>query len=299
MDALMDGFGQTGGQEGHAMTGNGIYTGLDETYDSASGMFMETAASGQIFYTNTPNGSVVNDSVVFQFPTHFEEILVTKDGEPYDYIPGAAIYEKGAYTMVFNPKAISTFLSAAPKPRFSFRIISGPVADMEIYNAPWGHIITYAARDGAALTPYPWGHVLRLDQDGQYDIEVAVDEKGTGKRKTTILCDTTPPKFELIGIENGKSTGIEVSVKFISEDVERVRLYSSLGEVRLSGGSITEPGLYRLVVYDHAGNVSFEDFELLYRMNSATVLFIAACMLLLVLLAAGVVWRGRRNLRTR
>jgi hypothetical protein len=234
--------------------------------------------------------------VSFSFPDAFESVTVTRNDEPYNYVMGGSISEGGAYSMRFDSDSINAAI-APIKPYFSFRIIDGPTADMDIYNAPRGYAIMRATLDGREL--YAPSGVLIMRADGLYEIEVSADYAGGRTQEVVILRDTAPPEFRLNGVEEGLPAKTDVTVEYLADDVDSVHLFSEGEEIYFADGAISLPGRYRLDVYDTAGNLASAEFEVAYRLNRASALLIAAGALLLVLGVVGVMVRGRRNLRTR
>jgi hypothetical protein len=291
--------GETASGGGRVLTGNGIYTGLDELYDSRAGMFLETTVSGRSFFSSIPNGAVVDFPVAFTFPAQFGEISVTRNDTTYPYIPGGTVGDDGAYRMTFGAgDFITGAATSTPPPSFNFRIVTQPAADLDIYNAPWGFSVTRAVRDGAPVNYR--GDVVMMEEDGLYTFELASEYAEVSGLTVAFQRDTTAPEFRLNGVEGGKSTGLEVTVEYLSEDVSFAQLFKDGEEIRFfMDGVITEPGRYYLVVYDQAGNDSSAGFEMLYRLDSVSISLIFGIAGLLALLMILVLIRGRRDLRVR
>jgi hypothetical protein len=296
---LYDDIGAAAGGGARVLTGNGIYTGLDELYDTRAGMFLETTVTERGFFSNIPNGAVVNFPAAFTFPAQFGEISVTRNDEAYPYIPGGTIAEDGAYCMTFGAGDLIVGMAAAtPPPSFNFRIITRPAADLDIYNAPWGYKIVEAARDGAPLNYR--GDVVMLEEDGLYTFELTAEYAEVSGLMVEFRRDTTAPEFRLNGVSGGVSTGLAVTVEYLSEDASAVQLFKDGEEIRYyMDDVISEPGQYYLVVYDEAGNFTTAGFEMRYRLDPASISLIFGLIGLLILLAVLVLIRGRRDLRVR
>jgi hypothetical protein len=280
------------------LTGNGVYTGLNETYDAVAGMFAETASSGQSFLSSIPNGAVVSFPVSFVLPGELGVAAFTRDDEPYSYIPGATIAEDGAYCLSLSVNEIANALAPEAPPRFTFRIVTKPVADIDVFNAPWGFSIAGAAKDGEAW-PSLAGSAL-LDSDGLYEFVMSDDYGEAGDLEVSIQRDTTPPAFRLVGVAAGVSDAPEVTVEYLSEDAESVVLTKDGEAVAFQmGGAIAAPGNYRLAVYDGAGNYAAEEFTVPFRLDAASILVIVGVAALLVALLIFVLMRGRRDSRVR
>jgi hypothetical protein len=290
-----------GGTE--ALVGNGVYTGLNETYDSANGLFLETLVSGRAFYSNIPNGSVVDFPVSLNFPGQFGEIVITKDDQPYPYIPGGTIKEDGAYRLTFGSSDLSSLISGAGSrtPAFNFRLITRPTASLDIYNAPPGYRLVGVLLDGE---PAPHrGNTAVLGKDGLYTLSLTPEQEGAKEWELKFRRDTAPPVFQLTGVRGGLSTGAAVILTYPATDTDLVRLFKDGEAVRYPSSenniTITEPGRYYAVVYDQAGNYTVGEFEMLYRMNGAAWLVILGMVALLAALVALILIRGRRDLRVR
>ncbi|MDR1205813.1 MAG: hypothetical protein LBL26_10100 [Peptococcaceae bacterium] len=305
--ALIDSYiyGDAGGGAGagtgaatRVLTGNGVYTGLDELYDSRAGMFLETTASERAFFSNIPNGAVVNFPVAFAFPAQFGEVSLTRNGEAYPYIPGGTIQEDGAYCMTFGGNDLAALTASGPPPGFNFKIVTRPTADMDIYNAPWGYTVTQALRDGGPLNYQ--GNVVMMEEDGLYTIELAAEYAEVEGMTVEFTRDTTAPEFRLNGVQNGRSTGLEVTVEYLSEDAVSATLYKDGAAVGFRmDEAIGDPGTYYLVVYDPAGNYATAGFEMRYRMNAVSIGLIIGLVGLLAAVTVLILMRGRRDLRVR
>jgi hypothetical protein len=309
------GAGTGTGTGARVLTGNGVYTGLEEFYDSRVGMFLEIMASERSFFSNIPNGAVVDFPVTFSFPAQFGDVNITRNDGPYPYVPGGTIQEDGAYCVTFGADDLAALTGSAPPPGFNFRIITQATADLDIYNAPWGYRVTQALRDGQPLNYQ--GNVVLMEEDGVYTVEMTADyaaaEAGMAEAETESLAaaevealtveftrDTTAPEFRLIGVENGRSAGLEVTAEYLSEDAVSARLYKDGAEIRFHmDDAVSEPGTYYLVVYDQAGNYAAAGFEMLYRMNAVSMGLIFGAAGLLISLTVLVLLRGRRDLRVR
>jgi hypothetical protein len=280
------------------LTGNGVYTGLDEFYDERAGMFLETTASERAFYSNIPNGAVVDFPVSFTFPAQFGEVNLTRNGEAYPYVPGGTIREDGAYCMTFGASDLAALTVSGPPPGFNFKIVTRPMADMDVYNAPWGYSVTQALRDDRPLNYQ--GNVVMMEEDGLYTIELAAEYAEVEGMTMEFTRDTTAPEFRLIGVENGRSTGLAVTVEYLSEDAVSATLFKDGEEIRFNmNDAIGDPGMYYLVVYDPAGNYAAAGFEMRYRMNAASIGLIFGLVGLLAFVTGLVLMRGRRDLRVR
>lgn len=247
-------------------------TGLSETYEEELGLFRETLITGSYFYTNVPNGMITNSGVMLDLGEELD-ISVLKDGELYEYGKGNQFLEPGSYTVYISEGGIDYTVSYSENqtPEFHFRIVDGPVRDLEIFNVPKALALQTVSLDHNPIQT--GGSFFRLEKDGVYTV-VMEDEKGT-VWESTIVKDTASPEFS---VRTEKDTAF---FSYASEDIEKV-VVTKDGETRevpiiyeLSG-----KGSYTADVYDFAGNVSSVSFRLSYSMNTAAIvsiiLFLAA-----------------------
>lgn len=248
------------------------YTGLEESYDDTRRVFEEKLRSGTVFTSDIPNGMITNRSVKFDFPADLT-VIVTKDDKPFEYTAGDPINQTGVYRMEFQETKVDYTINYDKPPFFTFRIVNGPVNDLEIYNAPEACILD-SVMLGQEEIKVKDSRYARLDQDGDYHITVTVKDTNT-QFTIKVTKDTVPVSFALKGVSGGVSTGTEVKLEYYSEDVERAELFRNGAKVEsFKGSSITESGNYQIVVYDKAGNASSARFQMKYKMNIAGVVAI-------------------------
>jgi hypothetical protein len=279
------------------LTGNGVFTGLEEMYDTTMGMFSQTTAAGMVFYSSIPNGAVVSQVVTLNFPTDPGEITVLCDDQEIPYNPGETFSAHGAYSISFGDNDIVNILaSGGVMPQFNFRIIDRPVSDCDVYNPPYGYAVSSATLDGEELD-ISSGYVM-LMVDGAYEITSIHSEGEAANLVVSIVRDTAPPVFSLSGVINGLSTEPTVTVAYEETDLSHVTLYRNGQEVSFDGFEISDPGSYQLDVLDKAQNVASAVFDLTYRLNTAAIVSV---LMILLLIGGGVVFfvRTRRRISVR
>jgi hypothetical protein len=279
------------------LTGNGVFTGLEEMYDTTMGMFSQTTAAGMTFYSSIPNGAVVSQIVTLNFPTDPGEITVLCDDQEISYNPGETFSAHGAYSISFGDSDIVNLLaSGGVTARFNFRIIDRPVSDCDVYNPPYGYELSGATLDGEELD-ISSGYVS-LMADGAYEMTAIHSEGEAPNLVVSVVRDTAPPVFSLSGVQNGLSTEPTVTVAYEETDLSHVTLYRNGQEVSFDGYQISDPGSYQLDVLDKAQNVASAVFQLTYRLNTAAVVSV---LMILLLIGGGAVFfvRTRRRISVR
>ncbi len=264
------------------MEKTGVYTGLMQAYDADKGLYRQTMADAKEFYSNIPNGALTQNDVVLNFPSEMQPTVIKND-EAYQFAPGDVISQEGVYYV--TPSQGSPAI-------FTFRILKNPVHDLNICYAPAEFSIESATL-GEKSIPVQ-GDYLKLQQDGNYELTFS----GEGQQILFAFTrDTVAPEFTLSGVENGIARGGAVSVEYQSEDADRIEILKNGKKVDYTG-KISDAGSYVVRVFDKAGNMASQTFELKYRMNTAGVL---AILLLLLLAIAGVLvfMRFKRDTKVR
>lgn len=238
-------------------------TGLLETYVEELGMFQETLLTGSYFYANIPNGMITNSGVSLDLGEELES-SVLKDGFPYEYEKGSRFLEPGSYTVYLSEEGMDYTVSYSEKqaPEFHFRIVDGPVRDLEIFNVPKSLTLQTVSHNHNPVQI--GGAFFRLEKDGVYTA-VMEDERGTAW-ESTIVKDTAGPE---VSVRTEKDTAF---LSYSSEDIEKVIV--TKGKEKREVPIIYElsgKGDYAVDVYDFAGNVSSVSFRLSYSMNRAAV----------------------------
>lgn len=277
-------------------------TGLVSGYDQESGYYRHQLASGEVFFTDVPNGMTTNYSVRILTNDNLP-FRVFKDGEAIEYVPGEAIEEAGSYE-VYPYSDTTIYLSSyagKEEPLFSFRVLREAVNDLGIVNAPeHGRIVNvrYAstsrgAADGSqtqaggaeneqGISAFEfcddWCYVK---EDGKYQIDI---ETETGISTLEFDKDTKSPYFRYQVDQN------RALILYGGRDVAVCQIFQD-GNLIYSGDPVREiegPGNFQFTVYDKAGNRGSSDISIPYKMNTAAILVIVLLFLLLLVLGVAV-----------
>lgn len=243
------------------------YTGFVETYDDATGEYVNTLKSGDVFRTNLPNGIITNGEVVLTIPDTLD-YTIYKDDELYETTT-LRFTEAGSYRVIMSSDRLDYVLAYGDGKEivYAFRIIVEAVSDMHIFNAPAGFTLTevfYEDNEVFAVNGMQ-GSYFKLTDDGSYIFRYSNAETGASY-STDVELDTQAPEF-VIGIKNGVA-----SVTYNSTDIERIDLSKdSVALTEFSAYKITGKGSYELTVTDKSGNISTAAFQLKESINSATI----------------------------
>ena len=267
--------------------------GFVSEYDPAMNMFRITFESGNYFYSSVTDGMMANQNVKFAFddPESVNAELYLNDTK-VDYTAGKAVSEHGFYRMRFPDEANGSVV-----PEFTFAVINRPVNNVHIISAPEGFVFTGVKIGEQQHNVFSTRYML---SENRYEFTLSgIDYDGL-TFKFTVERDVTPPRFNLFGMEGGKSVLPEITVVRNSDDIYAVELYDRSGKQveSFDGEVIKNAGKYKIYVKDAAGNVSFEQFELKYEMNGATIATIAA-VVFFIAVAVGAALYSRRNVRVR
>ncbi len=106
-----------------------------EKFDTNSGVYTETFASGRQFTSTVPEGGMVYDAVVLTVPKDISAHL-TCDGVSVSFTSGTPVYGKGYYTL--TAAAEDVISGETVSGLFTFRIMGEPVDGVysEKYNCP-------------------------------------------------------------------------------------------------------------------------------------------------------------------
>ena len=260
--------------------------GMNGAYDPASGYYLNTLLTGDHFYTNVPNGMLTNEPVVVQAAENLE-YTVYKNGEVLaDFEAGQYIRDPGSYKVLVkgtDPSFATAYSDDLPE--FSFRIITDPVSDLGVLNAPENMTFRSVRYEGgdissrAIIRP----DMVRLIEDGTYEITM---ESPYGSDELVLSLDTLQPLFDVSVVPN------LATVRYRTSDVAYCILYKN-GELMSNTGiitEITEAGEYSLTAYDRAGNRSSASFRVSYRINAGAVV---AILIVIALIAGAVVYLVR------
>ncbi len=268
-----------------------VGAGFTSRYDRAERVYRHELLTGTTFATSVPNGMITNNSVQAPVKEGVNYALY-KDGELVDnYTPGQTIVEPGSYILFISESTVD-FTNAYGRDRripFHFRILDSEVNDLCLFPVPQGlHFTKVKYNGGEAPEGVLMGDTVHFLFDGTYDVTMQGEE---GELTTTITTDTLPPVFAVQTVPNLASV---IYANEAPTNVVRSELY--LGERLTSGDEdrivqeVTRAGNYTLAIYDRAGNMSWQQFSVKYRVNTAAVIAI----LLVIALVVGLVLFLRR-----
>lgn len=255
-------------------------TGLSSAYDEESGLYRHELASGEIFFTDVPNGMLTNRSVMLTTNDSLS-LRVLRDGEEIEYTQGTEIEKAGSY-LIFPHSESTVYLAAyaeKAEPLFHFRIVDGPVSDLGIVTAPQDSTITSVLYNGAEAEYPAGGEWYQTGEDGEYVLNFKTP---AAEEEVVFVKDTAAPRY-YYSINEGKA-----DFQYVSSDIARSRIIKD-GTVIYDGepvAQIDDPGTYQVEIYDAAGNISSAGLEIAYRMNTAGILVIVLVLILLAALAA-------------
>ena len=265
---------------------------FESSFDTEMGYYRNTLKTGDVFYTNVPNGAYTNEAVLVQESPDLQMKLY-REGELIEgYQPGNYITVTGSYALELSRDDASFKLEYnARKPVFYFRILGDPVSDAGIINAPQGATFRSVRHDGedTGKSLFLSDTALHIEEDGTY--EVTVDDEA-GSREFTLIYDGTQPFFT-VSTEPNKAT-----ISYLSSDISRCVLYRNNEVVEDTGviKEVTQPGKYTIYVYDTAGNRTQSQFMVHYRINAAAVIAIFGILALIAGVAVYII-RIRKNVK--
>ncbi len=235
-----------------------------------------TTTAGTQINTNIPRDMITTSAVKFKFATNVQHKLY-KDGTLVNgYIPSSNITEAGKYKLFIYDG------SGTLPAEFDFEIRSPYIAALTEFTVPSGCQIQKALYEGNMIRVNPTS--VPLGGDGAYTIDVAYENYTFSE---SIILDNTPPVFGFDRVVDGVAEGGTVTILFKSEDTSRYEVYKDGERVAKQKQTISEPGTYIVKVYDRAGNMSQQEFELEYRMDGMATLVV---IILVGIVIAGVVF---------
>lgn len=214
------------------------------------------------FTMNVGNGGVSNDPVVIE-SGESETIVVTRNGEAYDYKAGEEITEEGSYSAVITD-------AYGNRKEVSFQIVSSDAKqDIDTTLGEDAKVIS-VTKDGKEI-PFD-GNELTFAEDGTYVITYSSD----GAEYTfTLTRDTTAPEVTLTGVENGGKVDGAVTIDGLTEE-GTVDVYRDGKKIDYTlGDELKEYGHYEVVVRDALGNERTYTFDLAFQMNGWAIALIA------------------------
>ncbi len=229
-----------------------------------------TTKAGTEIFTNIPAGMKTSGKVSFTFGADVQYELYC-DGEQLsgynaaDNIAGAGKYQLFVYDG-----------SGVLPAEFGFEITGRAVTGIAKYTVPTGCTVNRALYEGNMIRANSTS--VDLGSEGTYTVEIAYGEYVFTE---TFVLDNTPPEFGFDRVADGIAEGGKVTLLLKSDDIERYEIYLDGVLLETKSRVMSDPGVYTVKVYDAAGNMSEQTFELQYRMNAMAVV--------VILLAAAVV----------
>jgi len=214
------------------------------------------------------NGVISNDDVIVS-STEKVNLIVTKDGEKYEYEIGSKFTEEGlykltAYDLYGNEKTLSFQIVKGAKNVIDYTLGS----DVEIKSI---------MLDGEAIQPDE--NRLNFIVDGTYFVVCKADGK---EYSFELVLDTTAPTVSLNGISNGDKGNVTVTITDLSED-GTVEVYRDGERIEYNlGDELKEYGNYEVRVKDKVGNERTYKFMLEYQMNGGAIALIVIGILIVV-----------------
>jgi len=222
-------------------------------------------------HATTGNGTISNDEVVVVAGEKVS-IIVTKDGQPYEYSVGQKITEEGKYV-------VTIYDAYGNQKTITFEIVKGTKSVID-YTLDESVEIIEVKHNGEKIE---WdSNRLNFSEDGTYEVTVLVDGK---EYEFKLSLDTTAPEITLNGIEDG---GVKDSIVTITDMTEEgtIEVYKNgeLIEYNL-GDELKDYGTYEIKVTDELGNSRTYSFTLEYQMNGWAI----ALIVIVILATAGIV----------
>ena len=283
--------GEVDAQTGEALAGpsasaaervalaNGVY------YDRTDGSFVYPVNGGVYeVRANVADGMIVGGAVSITAPEDVT-LTVARSGTVQEEVDLSNITRPGAYS-------VSVMEVDTPVTIFRFTIVGAATNLAGGYAMPDGFFVLGATRDGED-TNYDRNYV-GMEEEGLYEIEYVCSDTAVHYHLTTTV-DRTPPEITLDGELDKKGryhSAVQVSAS--EPDVTAVMTRDGLETDFPSDGRLSEAGMYRLDVFDAAGNAATAQFTILVYLNLSGLLFFATvCLTLAVVLAYILVKRKR------
>ena len=209
---------------------------------------------------STGNGTITNNSVTISAGEKVS-VIVTKDGQAYDYILGQPITEEGKYNVTIydaygNQKVITFEIARGTKSVIDYTL-GDNVEIIEVKHN--GEVIEWNSNH------------LNFTEDGTYEVTVLVDGE---EYSFTLSLDTTAPEITLNGIEDGEAKNVTVTITDMSE-VGTIKVYKDGELIEYSlGDELKDYGNYVIEVRDELGNTRTYSFTLEYQMNGWAIALI-------------------------
>ncbi len=222
-----------------------------------------TTSAGTEIFTNIPAGMTTSGKVSFTFGSDVQYKLYRDGTELTSYNADDNIVGAGKYQLFVYDG------SGDLPAEFDFEITGQSVAGITKYTVPKGCTVSRALYEGNMIRSNSTS--VDLGSEGTYTIDITYGDYAFTE---TFVLDNTPPQFGFDRVVNGIAEGGTVTLLLQSDDVERYEIYLDGVLVETKNRAMSDPGMYTVKVYDAAGNMSQQSFELQYRMNTMAVVVI-------------------------
>lgn len=302
-------------QSGEKLTADGTYrfyiTDIAGNVHSAS-VKKDTMAEFVFLYAGTDrvveNGSVIMEGSARFMPINSDSTkldLAVLNGVEYDSTTSSGFGESGKWEFLISD-------DIGNKAYYYFYVVPYALSKFE-YESPYAYKITdvtYDSGDGIAVSYINMvinnvnknNSIMKFEDAGTY--QVTVSSVATSAYFTfSLYIDKTPPKAELVGAENGKTTIENVSLSgCVAGDVIRVYKNGNLVETILVTSNTTkmpeinDKGDYKIVIANAAGNEQVFEFTRKYTANvPTTIVIIVVCLLVAIGLTVVLFLRKRKK----
>ncbi len=254
--------------------------------------------------TELPDGITVTGGVTIS--NNKEEVTIKEvicNGDAIEHT-GNVFSEQGFYTVtvqdnIGNTSTVEFDVIKHPMQSFRYSAHSGFVITQVFMNAD-GQNISYAA---SVFLDENGRYCYDFFADGSYDVELWHKDSNT-YHYFHIDIDNVCPEVTLDGVENGGTTRQNVKlVGLMADDTVEIWLNGELISTQTVGNSggiteISDPGEYKVVIRDQAGNLVEYTFVREYTTNAASN--VSVCLLLILFSVSGVILlRGRGRVRNK
>lgn len=235
-----------------------------------------TTKAGTVIHSNIPANMITTNKVSFSFAANVQYKLYKDGALVKGYDASEEITDAGKYQLFIYDG------SGTLPAQFDFEIMAQFVNGLESFTVPTGCRVQKALYDGNMIRANPTS--VDLGGDGTYTIDVSY---GSYIFTETFVLDNTPPEFGFDRVVDGVAEGGTVTIIFKSDDISKYKVYKDGVKVEKQKQTISEPGVYIVRVYDRAGNMTQQKFELEYRMDAMAIVVV---IILIAIVIAGVVF---------
>ena len=245
-----------------------------------------TDALGEV-HVSAADGMVLTTPVYIQ-PTAEASVVVYYNGSEYT---GSLSSCSGAGEYV-----VSALVGGQPKRLMSFTLLGKTSNLLHDFVVPDGFYILEAMRDGESI--YEDRYSLNLEPEGVYYIEYECSSTNlVYKLETTV--DRTPPGLVFQGkLDSQGRVRSKLEFRGLEPD-DRIYLERSgeavVPELNSDGtGTVYDPGNYRMLVMDAAGNSVQYDFIILQYFDLQSWMFFLLVVLVVCAVAAYIILQRKR-----